>query len=87
MSQAAVSVRDAAGAVREVAQNILKALTPERQLALKSSSDDSVDRHESDEEMSCFEDEVSMGIELPNAAETSGNVTPIPTTGELEELR
>ena len=42
---------------------------------------------ESDEEMSCYEDDFSLGIDLPLAVETSGNVTPIPTTGELEELR
>ena len=42
---------------------------------------------ESDEEMSCYEDDFSVGIDLPLAVETSGNVTPIPTTGELEELR
>ena len=84
VSQAAVSVKDAAGAVREVAQNILKALTPERQLRGESVDDL---RAESDEEISCFEDEFSMGIDLPAGAELSGNVTPIPTTGELEELR
>ena len=37
--------------------------------------------------MSCYEDDFSVGIDLPLAVETSGNVTPIPTTGELEELR
>ena len=42
---------------------------------------------ESDDEMSGFEDDFSVGIDLPMAIETSGNVTPIPTTGELEELR
>merc|ERR1711915_512171 len=36
--------------------------------------------------MSCYDDDFSVGIDLPMAAETSGNVTPIPTTGELEEL-
>ena len=34
-----------------------------------------------------FEEEQSMGIDLPQGLDpTSGNVTPIPTTGELEEL-
>ena len=42
---------------------------------------------ESDDEMSGFEDDFSVGIDLPMASETSGNVTPIRTTGELEELR
>ena len=42
---------------------------------------------ESDDEISGFEDDFSVGIDLPMATETSGNVTPIPTTGELEELR
>ena len=42
---------------------------------------------DSDEDMSAYEDDFSVGIDLPLAAETSGNVTPIPTTGELEELR
>ena len=42
---------------------------------------------EEEEEMSCYDDDFSVGIDLPMAAETSGNVTPIPTTGELEELR
>ena len=42
---------------------------------------------ESDDEMSGFEDDFSVGIDLPMTVETSGNVTPIPTTGELEELR
>lgn len=42
---------------------------------------------ESDDDMSGYEDDFSVGIDLPMAAETSGNVTPIPTTGELEELR
>ena len=42
---------------------------------------------DSDEDISCYDDDFSVGIDLPMAAETSGNVTPIPTTGELEELR
>ena len=32
------------------------------------------------------EAEVSCGIDLPTAQDCSGNVTPIPTTGELEDL-
>jgi len=98
VTQAAVSVRDAAGAVREVAQNILKALTPERQMSVERKlqpkpddvdvirSDDNGAESEEEEDMSCYDDDFSMGIDLPMAAETSGNVTPIPTTGELEEL-
>lgn len=81
VTQAAVSVRDAAGAVREVAENILKSLTPER-LEERGGQDSD------EEEMSGYEDDFSVGIDLPMAVDmTSGNVTPIPTTGELEELR
>ena len=77
MTQAAVSVRDAAGAVREVAENILKSLTPER-----------FGQESDEEEMSGYDDDFSVGIDLPMAVDsTSGNVTPIPTTGELEQLR
>ena len=76
VTRAAVSVRDAAGAVREVAENILKSLTPER-----------VGQESDEEEMSGYDDDFSVGIALPLAVDTtSGNVTPIPTTGELEEL-
>ena len=50
-------------------------------------SDDNGAESEEEEDMSCYDDDFSMGIDLPMAAETSGNVTPIPTTGELEELR
>jgi len=45
------------------------------------------DYSEADNDISGYEDEYSVGIDLPLATEiTSGNVTPIPTTGELEEL-
>ena len=32
------------------------------------------------------EAEVSCGIDLPTAQDCSGNVTPVPTTGELEDI-
>ena len=76
-----------------------KALTPERQMSVERKlqpkpddvdvirSDDNGVESEEEEDMSCYDDDFSMGIDLPMAAETSGNVTPIPTTGELEELR
>jgi len=40
-----------------------------------------------DEDDFGYEEEFSVGIDLPQGQDTtSGNVTPIPTTGELEEL-
>jgi len=48
----------------------------------KTWSDDDMD---SDEDSYGYEDDFSSGIDLPTEI-TSGNVTPIPTTGELEEL-
>ena len=96
VTRAAVSVRDAAGAVREVAENILKSLTPERQTQpgfsqqqVEQQVEEEVGEGESEEEeMSGYDDDFSVGIDLPLAVDTtSGNVTPIPTTGELEELR
>jgi len=157
VSQAATSVRDAAGAVREVAQNLLKTVTPEihpesrnmeehpagkvnnlqqaslslemKQISIKSPQDlqdvqegkvkgsmsyqtieenemkrkqsqekaidmskqniksSTEDISDSEEDSYGYEDDFSVGIDLPAATETtSGNVTPIPTTGELEEL-
>eukprot|EP00092_Neocalanus_flemingeri_P005238 GFUD01005631.1.p1 GENE.GFUD01005631.1~~GFUD01005631.1.p1 ORF type:complete len:1719 (+),score=531.92 GFUD01005631.1:116-5272(+) len=42
---------------------------------------------DSEEDSLGYEDDFSVGIDLPLALDsTSGNVTPIPTTGELEEL-
>ena len=86
-----MSVRDAAGAVREVAENILKSLTPERQTQPNFSQQQQQQEGEGEseeEEMSGYDDDFSVGIDLPLAVDsTSGNVTPIPTTGELEELR
>ena len=103
VSQAAVSVKEAAKGVREVAQTLLSTIasppppsppTPPQ----ASASGKSPDREEwgpspslgetTDEEDDFgFEDEQSMGIDLPQGVDpTSGNVTPTPTTGELEEL-
>lgn len=48
----------------------------------KTWSDEEID---SDEDSYGYEDDFSSGIDLPTEI-TSGNVTPIPTTGELEEL-
>lgn len=94
VTRAAVSVRDAAGAVREVAENILKSLTPERQTQSvfnqqeEKEGEESGEEEEEEEEMSGYDDDFSVGIDLPLAVDsTSGNVTPTPTTGELEELR
>ena len=89
VTRAAVSVRDAAGAVREVAENILKSLTPERQTQPGFGQEGAEgESEEEEEEMSGYDDDFSVGIDLPLAVDsTSGNVTPIPTTGELEELR
>ena len=88
VTRAAVSVRDAAGAVREVAENILKSLTPERQTQPGFGQEGAEGESEEEEEMSGYDDDFSVGIDLPLAVDsTSGNVTPIPTTGELEELR
>ena len=71
--------------MREVAENILKSLTPERQTQPAFSQEG---ESEEEEEMSGYDDDFSVGIDLPMAVDTtSGNVTPIPTTGELEELR
>merc|ERR1711915_889870 len=47
--------------------------------------DDSDD--DAEEVSSGYDDDFSVGLDLPvNLDNTSGNVTPIPTTGELEEL-
>ena len=104
VSQAAVSVKEAAKGVREVAQTLLSTIasppppSPPPPLPQASASGKSPDRDEwgpspslgetTDEEDDFgFEDEQSMGIDLPQGLDpTSGNVTPTPTTGELEEL-
>merc|ERR1719273_1298725 len=102
VSQAAVSVKEAAKGVREVAQTLLSTIAspppPSPPPPQASASGKSPDREEwgpspslgetTDEEDDFgFEDEQSMGIDLPQGVDpTSGNVTPTPTTGELEEL-
>ena len=102
VSQAAVSVKEAAKGVREVAQTLLSTIAspppPSPPPPQASASGKSPEREEwgpspslgetTDEEDDFgFEDEQSMGIDLPQGVDpTSGNVTPTPTTGELEEL-
>jgi len=107
VSQAAVSVKEAAKGVREVAQTLLSTIAsppppspppPPPPLSQATASGKSLEREEwgrspslsetTDEEDDFgFEDEQSMGIDLPQGLDpTSGNVTPTPTTGELEEL-
>jgi len=104
VSQAAVSVKEAAKGVREVAQTLLSTIasppppSPPPPLPQASASGKFPEREEwgpspslgetTDEEDDFgFEDEQSMGIDLPQGLDpTSGNVTPTPTTGELEEL-
>ena len=65
VSQAAVSVRDAAKGVREVAQRLLSSLTPEREMTPGGGSDEEDDFG--------YEEEQSMGIDLP--------LGPDPTSG------
>jgi len=125
VSKVAASVRDTAGAVREVrevAQSLLKTISSELHskdtfnvesstniisstevkgdTSLKrfrvSKTDDALSSYrgkcrresfESEDDSFPGEEEVSLGIDLPMGADTtSGNVTPIPTTGEMEEL-
>ena len=102
VSQAAVSVKEAAKGVREVAQTLLSTIAspppPSPPPPQASASGKSPEREEwgpspslgetTDEEDDFgFEEEQSMGIDLPQGVDpTSGNVTPTPTTGELEEL-
>ena len=103
VSQAAVSVKEAAKGVREVAQTLLSTIstppppqpplhTPVSATGKPSERDDwgpspSLGETTDEEDDFGFEDEQSMGIDLPQGQDpTSGNVTPTPTTGELEEL-
>ncbi len=110
-------IKEAAGAVREVAQVLLKALAPEsseggeetgfeesgakrvggkRGIQSKTGStvagNESANTDEEDTEgYSEGNEDFSSGIELPISMmganeQSSGNVTPIPTQGELEEI-
>jgi len=133
VTEAAARVKEAAGAVRSVAENLLRAISPvltenarqdtrikptldlqnikeviagQRLLTLPLNEEPEepdrnirkfarsripapapVSEDEDEEDSLGYEDDFSIGLDLPNATDvTSGNVTPIPTTGELEEL-
>merc|ERR1719229_984419 len=95
--------KEAAKGVREVAQTLLSTIAsppppsppPPPQASASGKSPEreewgpspSLGETTDEEDDFGFEDEQSMGIDLPQGQDpTSGNVTPTPTTGELEEL-
>ena len=73
--KAAEQLKETAGAVKDVAQVLLKAVEVD-------GGDDFDDMTEGYSEGA---EEFSCGVELP-FEQSSGNVTPIPTQGELEEI-
>lgn len=73
-------IKEAAGAVRDVAQALLSAISrPDTEAG--HSEDETEGYSEGGEEISC-------GLEMPIGGneQSSGNVTPIPTEGELEDI-
>ena len=80
--KAAEQLKETAGVVRDVAQVLLQAVDsskPEEQL------EDEVEEDMMTEGYSEGAEDFSCGVELP-FEQSSGNVTPVPTQGELEEI-
>ena len=84
-------IQVAAGAVKHVAKTLMDSVEPlaeSTQLYLTSPDDPNRKTHSScsEEDAGGYSegcDDLSIGIDLPNS---SGNDTPVPTTGELEDI-
>ena len=79
--KAAEQLKETAGMVRDVAQVLLQAVD-------SSKAEEQLEEEEEDQMTEGFSEgaeDFSCGVELP-FEQSSGNVTPIPTQGELEEI-